>query len=78
MPEPTAQFDYSPMWDIHFETWTPTAVTQGLNVRQTDFDAAVQQVTSGLATGFPAGTPFGPSGFIVNCPVISLDVNISG
>jgi hypothetical protein len=78
VPEPTAQFDYSPMWDIHFETWTPTAVTQGLNVRQTDFDAAVQQVTSGLATGFPAGTPFGPSGFIVNCPVISLDVNISG
>jgi hypothetical protein len=78
VPEPTAQFDYSPMWDVHFETWTSAAVAQGLNVRQTDFDAAVQQVTNGLATGFPAGTPFGPSGFIVNCPVVSLDVNVSG
>jgi len=78
VPEPTAQFDYSPMWDIHFETWTDTAVAEGLNVRQTDFSAAQQQVTNGLATGFPAGAPFGPSGFIVNCPVVSLDVNISG
>ena len=78
VPEPTAQFDYSPMWDIHFETWTDTAVAEGLNVRQTDFSAAQQQVTNGLATGFPAGAPFGPSGFIVNCPVVSLDVNASG
>jgi hypothetical protein len=78
VPEPTAQFDYSPVWDIHLETWTDAAVTQGLNVRQTDFSAALQQVTNGLATGFPAGTPFGPSGFIVNCPVVSLDVNVSG
>jgi hypothetical protein len=78
VPEPSAQFDYSPMWDIHFETWTDTAVAEGLNLRQTDFDAALQQVSNGLATGFPAGTPFGPSGFIVNCPVVSLDVNVNG
>ena len=39
---------------------------------------AVTRVTAGLATGFPAGTPFGPSGFIVNCPVVSLDVNVNG
>jgi hypothetical protein len=78
VPEPTAQFDYSPMWDIHFETWTDTAVAEGLNLRQTDFSTAQRQVTNGLASGFPAGAPFGPSGFIVNCPVVSLDVNISG
>ncbi len=77
VPEPTAQFDYSPMWDIHLETWTDAAVTEGLNLRQTDFSTAQQQVTNGLATGFPAGAPFGPSGFIVNCPVVSLDVNVS-
>jgi hypothetical protein len=53
-------------------------VTAGLNLRQTDFSAALQQVTNGHATGFPAGSPFGPSGFIVNCPVVSLDVNVSG
>ena len=56
------------MWDIHFETWTDTAVVQGLNFRHTDFPTARQHVTDGLATGFPAGAPFGPSGLIVNCP----------
>jgi len=76
VPHPGALFDYSPMWDIHLETWTAAAVTGGQNVRQTNFPAAVMQVTDGLATGFPAGAQFGPSGFVVNCPVVSLDVNI--
>ncbi|TMF30044.1 MAG: hypothetical protein E6I30_13145 [Chloroflexi bacterium] len=78
IPEQTSQFDYSPLWDIHLETWTNAAVSAGLNVRQTDFSAAAEQVTSGLATGFRAGAQFGPSGFIVNCPVVSLDVNPGG
>ena len=78
VPHPGALFDYSPVWDIHLETWTNAAVTNGLNLRQTDFSAALQQVTTGRATGFPAGTSFGPSGFIVNCPVVSLDVNVNG
>jgi hypothetical protein len=78
IPEPQSRFDYSPMWDVHLETWTDAAVAAGLNLRQTDFSAALQQVTDGNATGFPAGSPFGPSGFIVNCPVVSLDVNVSG
>ena len=77
VPHPGALFDYSPMWDIHFETWTASAITAGENVRQTDFPAALKQVTDGLATGFPAGTPFGPTGFVVNCPVVSLDVNVA-
>jgi hypothetical protein len=78
IPETKSQFDYSPMWDVHLETWTDAAVAAGLNIRQTDFSAALQQVTDGTATGFPAGSAFGPSGFVVNCPVVSLDVNISG
>jgi hypothetical protein len=78
IPEQTSQFDYSPLWDVHFETWTDTALAQGLNLRQTDFATALQQVTNGLATAFPAGTPFGPTGIVVNCPVVSLDVNVSG
>jgi hypothetical protein len=78
VPESKSQFDYSPMWDVHLETWTQAAIAGGLNVRQTDFSAAEQQVTDGNATGFPAGAPFGPSGFIVNCPVVSLDVNVGG
>jgi hypothetical protein len=78
IPEQTSQFDYSPLWDAHFETWTDAAVAQGLNLRQTDFATAEQQVTNGLATGFPAGSSFGPTGIVVNCPVVSLDVNVSG
>jgi hypothetical protein len=77
IPEPTARFDYSPLWDIHFETWN-AAVAAGLNLRQTDFSTALQQVADGQATGFPAGSPLGPTGFVVNCPVVSLDVNPSG
>ena len=75
VPHPGALFDYSPMWDIHLAQWTAAAVSGGLNVRQTSFPKALKQVTNGLATG-PGGAPFGPSGFIVNCPVVSLDVNI--
>jgi hypothetical protein len=78
VPERSSQFDYSPMWDVHLATWTSAAVAAGLNVRQTDFAAALQQVANGKATGFPAGSKFGPSGFIVNCPVVSLDVNAKG
>jgi hypothetical protein len=78
IPEQTSQFDYSPLWDVHFETWTAAAIAAGLNLRQTDFSTAVQQVTSGNATGFPAGAPFGANGIVVNCPVVSLDVNVSG
>jgi len=78
IPEQKSQFDYSPMWDVHLETWTDAAVAAGLNLRQTDFSTALAQVPSGNATGFPARSPFGPSGFVVNCPVVSLDVNISG
>jgi hypothetical protein len=78
IPEAKSQFDYSPMWDVHLETWTPAAIAGGLNVRQTDFATALTQVDVGNATGFPAGAPFGPSGFVVNCPVVSLDVNVGG
>ena len=78
IPEQKSKFDYSPMWDIHLAIWTDAAVMAGLNLRQTDFSAALQQVAEGNVTGFPAGSPFGPSGFIVNCPVVSLDVNVSG
>jgi hypothetical protein len=78
IPELTSQFDYSPIWEPHLETWTDAAVAKGLNVRQTDFATAEQLVTAGLATGFPPPAPFGPNGFVVNCPVVSLDVNPNG
>src|SRR5262245_18466 len=77
IPEQTSQFDYSPLWDVHLESWTSAAIAAGLNLRQTDFTTAKQQIDAGNATGFPTG-PFAPSGTVVNCPVVSLDVNLSG
>ncbi len=43
-----------------------------LNTRQTEFGAEVALVAQGLVTG-PGGATFGASGFVVNCPVVSLD-----
>jgi len=61
IPEPTAQFDYSPTWDVHLETWTANALAAGLNLRQTDFSAALDQVTNGNATAFPPVRRSGPA-----------------
>jgi hypothetical protein len=72
IPEQKSQFDYSPMWDVHLATWTDAAVMARANVRQTDFSAVLQQVAAGNVS------QFGPSGFVVNCPVVSLDVNVGG
>jgi len=74
IPEQKSQFDYSPLWDVHLEAWTDAAVAAGINLRQTDFSTAMQQIDTGNATGFPSG-PFAASGIVVNCPVVSLDVN---
>ena len=50
------------MWDIHFETWTDTAVAQGLNHRQTHVPTAQHHVTDGLAGGFRLVLRSAPAG----------------
>jgi hypothetical protein len=76
IPERTAQFDYSPLWDIHLVQWNAT-VPISSRLRQTDFDAAQALVGSQAQSLSPSGpsNTFQATGFIVNCPVISLDVN---
>jgi hypothetical protein len=46
-------------------------------LRQTDFDAAQALVGTQAQSLTPSGltNTFGATGFIVNCPVVSLDVN---
>jgi hypothetical protein len=77
IPEPTAQFDYSPLWDIHLVRWNDTVpVTSRL--RQTDFATAQALVGAQAQSVTPAGTlsnTFQATGFVVNCPVVSLDVS---
>jgi hypothetical protein len=67
--DPHGVANYSPLWDMHLATWdsgvTPT--------RQNDFEtirglsAPVGPLTQ------PNGAPLGPSGFVVNCPIVSTD-----
>ena len=61
---------YSPLWDVHLSEWTPAAVAAGRNVRQHSFAAVADLAEQGMVTG-PGGARFGPSGLIVNCPIIS-------
>ena len=76
IPEPTAQFDYSPLWDIHLVRWNDS-VPVANRLRQTDFATAQALVGTQAQSLTPSGpsNTFGATGFIVNCPVVSLDVN---
>lgn len=57
---------YSPLWDVHLSTWA-----EGENPSlQRDFFDVEDLADDGEITA-PDGSPWGPSGFIVNCPVIS-------
>jgi hypothetical protein len=78
IPEPTAQFDYSPLWDIHLVQWDASVLVAS-RLRQTDFATAQALVGTQAQSITPSGPSdtFGATGFIVNCPVISLDVNPS-
>jgi hypothetical protein len=77
IPERTAQFDYSPLWDIHLVHWNDS-VPVAKRLRQTDFATAQALVGTKAQSVTPSKTlsdKFQGTGFIVNCPVISLDVN---
>jgi hypothetical protein len=80
--------EYAPMWDVHFAEWTPAAIANGdrTEVRAVDDGIALRlargvdscaggaaECKQGLITG-PGGAMFGPTGFVVNCPLISIDL----
>jgi hypothetical protein len=77
VPNDGGQFNYSPMWDIHLLQWNDS-VPLASRVRQTDFATAEalvpMQAQSITATGTLSNT-FQSSGFIVNCPLISIFAN---
>ncbi|HEX5404006.1 MAG TPA: hypothetical protein VFX16_17100 [Pseudonocardiaceae bacterium] len=66
---------YSPLWDVHLTQWSATAVADHQNVRQTDFGQVQNLAAKGTVAGFDgtvAGTAFGASGFIVDCPLVAF------
>lgn len=65
--------EYAPMWDVHFAEWTPAAVNGGGRYQVRNVETVADLVTEGLVTG-PGGTPFAAAGFVVNCPLMSIDL----
>ena len=66
-----SQGRYSPMWDVNLARWTDQAVAAGANLRQTDVGTAQELAQQGQLTA-PDGSSLTASGFIVNCPIVSL------
>jgi hypothetical protein len=64
---------YSPLWDVHLTSWSAENVANGTNVMQVDFDDVEKLAGEGQVFSFGGGA-FGPAGFIVNCPVISEEI----
>ncbi len=74
VPNNGGQFNYSPMWDIHLVQWSD-AVPVANRLRQTDFATAEALVGTQAQSITPDGTAsntFQATGFIVNCPLISI------
>lgn len=77
VPNSGGQFNYSPMWDIHFLQWDASVPTAD-RLRQTDFATAESLVGSKAQTITPSGAAsdtFQSTGFIVNCPLVSIFAN---
>lgn len=64
---------YTPLWDVHLATWTRHAIANGDRVEVRSVDEIDQRVAEKLITA-PGGGKFGASGFLVNCPLISVDL----
>src|SRR3954453_6068458 len=58
---------YSPLWDVHLSAWA-----SGQTPRQIRSFAEVADLAAAGAVTAPDGTPWGASGFIVNCPIVAL------
>ena len=77
VPNNGGQFNYSPMWDIHFLQWDSN-VPVSSRLRQTDFARAEALVGTRAQSITPTGTAsntFQSTGFIVNCPLVSIFAN---
>ena len=66
---PTVATDYSPLWDLNVGEWTSDAIQKGYRSRLTEEFQILGFVSRGFITG-PGGTPYGSTGFIVNCPIV--------
>lgn len=63
---------YSPLWEAQFGEWTPKAIQEGLDTRQTDEFQILKLAAEhpDLLTG-PGGAPYGSVKALIDCPVIA-------
>ena len=70
---------YSPLWDVHPAIWTEQAIAEGERTLIDHHDDIADGVEEGFITSGgmgPANPELGglrAAGFIVNCPIISID-----
>jgi hypothetical protein len=57
---------YSPLWDVHLSAWAP-----GERARRLEDFADVEDGAEERVFTAPDGTSWGPTGFVVNCPIIA-------
>jgi hypothetical protein len=60
---------YTPLWNANVGLWSQSAVAAHRNVAQKSLPAVFAAAAKGDITA-PDGKPFGPSGFVVNCPIV--------
>lgn len=73
VPNDGGKFNYSPLWDVHLAAWTPAAIAHGQNTRVTAYKDVITLVSQGLVMGTGPKGSLKPTGFIVNCPLVSID-----
>jgi hypothetical protein len=73
LPDRAQRFQYSPLWDIHLTSWTRRAIAAGKRTRVGKFKDVVHDAALGFVKA-PGGGRWGASGFVVNCPPVSLNV----
>jgi hypothetical protein len=60
---------YTPLWSANVGIWSSAAIAAHRNVRLTTLTGVYQAAAKGDVTA-PDGKAFGPSGFVVNCPIV--------
>jgi len=60
---------YTPLWAASVGLWSPAGIAAHRNVRLTSLPDVFVAAAKGDVTA-PDGKAFGPSGFVVNCPIV--------
>lgn len=69
-PTGTSAARYTPLWDANVGVWSAAAIAAKKNTLQTNATNVYAAADAKELTS-PDGKPFGPAGFVVNCPVIA-------